>query len=192
MSSFIRIYEKNETKFNHNGLKTLHPTSCKITRNLYDYTYELDMEHPIDDSNAWKEIIEGRIIKANGQYFRIFYTTISIIDNSLTVYAKHIFFDLQNNFIEDADVIAKNGNTSLGQLLGSTAFKPQCIIVDHTGFVYIVSENEYRGIIVLNENFEFESFYGALKVDISAGLLVDMMWRNFMTDDQIDNSVQHS
>lgn len=77
------------------------------------------------------------------------------------------------------------------ETLGSTAFKPQCIIVDHTGFVYIVSENEYRGIIVLNENFEFESFYGALKVDISAGLLVDMMWRNFMTDDQIDNSVQY-
>ena len=77
------------------------------------------------------------------------------------------------------------------ETLGSTAFKPQCIIVDHTGFVYIVSENEYRGIIVLNENFEFESFYGALKVDISASLLVDMMWRNFMTDDQIDNSVQY-
>lgn len=77
------------------------------------------------------------------------------------------------------------------ETLGSTAFKPQCIIVDHTGFVYIVSENEYRGIIVLNENFEFESFYGALKVDVSAGLLVDMMWRNFMTDDQIDNSVQY-
>ena len=77
------------------------------------------------------------------------------------------------------------------EVLGSTAFKPQCIIVDHTGFVYIVSENEYRGIIVLNENFEFESFYGALNVDVSAGLLVDMMWRNFMTDAQIDNSVQY-
>lgn len=76
-------------------------------------------------------------------------------------------------------------------VLGTTAFKPQCIIVDHTGFVYIISENEYRGIIVLNENLEFESFYGALNVDVSAGLLVDMMWRNFMTDDQIDNSVQY-
>lgn len=76
-------------------------------------------------------------------------------------------------------------------VLGTTAFKPQCIIVDHTGFVYIISENEYRGIIVLNENLEFESFYGALNVDVSAALLVDMMWRNFMTDDQIDNSVQY-
>ena len=76
-------------------------------------------------------------------------------------------------------------------VLGTTAFKPQCIIVDHTGFVYIISENEYRGIIVLNENLEFESFYGALNVDVSASLLVDMMWRNFMTDDQIDNSVQY-
>ena len=123
MSSFIRIYEKNETKFNHNGLKTLHPTSCKINRNLVDYTYELDMEHPIDDSGVWQEIIEERIIMANNQYFRIVHTDISVLDNTLIVYAKHIFFDLQNNFIEDADVIAKNGNTALGQLLSSTVYQ---------------------------------------------------------------------
>ena len=122
MNNIIRIYEKNETSFTHNGIKTLHPISCTITRNLYDYTYELDMEHPIDDSNVWKEIIEGRIIKANGQYFRIFYTSTSIMDNSLTVYAKHIFFDLQNNFIEDTNVVAKNGNIALAQLLNATSF----------------------------------------------------------------------
>ena len=122
MNNIIRIYEKNETSFAHNGIKTLYPTSCTITRNLYDYTYELDMEHPIDDSNTWKEIIEGRIIKANGQYFRIFYTSTSIIDNSLTVYAKHIFFDLQNNFIEDTNIVAKNGNIALTQLLNATSF----------------------------------------------------------------------
>ena len=122
MNNIIKIYEKNETSFTHNGIKNLHPTSCTITRNLYDYTYELDMEHPIDDSNVWKEIIEGRIIKANGQYFRIFYTSTSVIDSSLTVYAKHVFFDLQNNFIEDTNIVAKNGNMSLGQLFNSTSF----------------------------------------------------------------------
>ena len=122
MNNIIRIYEKNEISFAHNGIKTLYPTSCTITRNLYDYTYELDMEHPIDDSNVWKEIIEGRIIKANGQYFRIFYTSTSIIDSSLTVYAKHIFFDLQNNFIEDTNIVTKNGNIALTQLLSATSF----------------------------------------------------------------------
>ena len=123
MSSFIRIYEKNETKFNHNGLKTLHPTSCKINRNLVDYTYELDMEHPIDDSGVWQEIIEERIIMANNQYFRIVHTDISVLDNTLIVYAKHIFFDLQNNFIEDTNIVAKNGNTALGQLLSKTVYQ---------------------------------------------------------------------
>ena len=123
MSSFIRIYEKNETAFNHNGLKTLHPTSCKINRNLLDYTYELDMEHPIDDSGVWQEIIEERIIMANNQYFRIVHTDISVLDNTLIVYAKHIFFDLQNNFIEDTNIVAKNGNTALGQLLSKTVYQ---------------------------------------------------------------------
>lgn len=118
----IRIFDKNETSFAHNGIKVLHPTSCTITRNLFDYTYELDMEHPIDDSNVWKEITEGRIIKANNQYFRICHTSTSVFDNSLTVYAKHIFFDLQNNFIEDTNIVSKNGNMALAQLLGATSF----------------------------------------------------------------------
>ena len=158
MKNIIRIYEKNETSFTHNGIKVLHPTSCIITRNLYDYTYELDMEHPIDNSNVWKEIIEGRVIKANGQCFRIIHASTSVIDNSLTVYAKHIFFDLQNNFIEDTNIVAKNGNMSLGQLLSSTAFNH-----NFTGYSDISKVNNLRCVrknvldALLGEN---ESFVG--------------------------------
>ena len=161
MKNIIRIYEKNETSFTHNGIKVLHPTSCIITRNLYDYTYELDMEHPIDNSNVWKEIIEGRIIKANGQYFRIVHTSTSVIDNSLTVYAKHIFFDLQNNFIEDTNVVAKNGNMSLGQLLSSTAFNHS-----FTGYSDISKVNNLRCVrknvldALLGESESFISRWG--------------------------------
>ena len=161
MNNIIRIYEKNETSFAHNGIKTLYPTSCTITRNLHDYTYELDMEHPIDDSNTWKEIIEGRIIKANGQYFRIFYTSTSIIDNSLTVYAKHIFFDLQNNFIEDTNVVAKNGNMALSQLLSATSF-----VHNFTSYSDISNINNLRCVrknvldALLGENESFISRWG--------------------------------
>ena len=161
MNNIIRIYEKNETSFTHNGIKTLYPTSCTITRNLYDYTYELDMEHPIDDSNTWKEIIEGRIIKANGQYFRIFYTSTSIIDNSLTVYAKHIFFDLQNNFIEDTNIVAKNGNIALTQLFNATSFNH-----NFTSYSNISNVNNLRCVrknvldALLGESESFVSRWG--------------------------------
>lgn len=111
-------------------------------------------------------------------------------------------FYIQNDMLYVADYGGKiftadmNGNVlrecKLGETeLGTTAFKPQCITVANTGFVYVLSENEYRGIIVLNSELAFDSFFGALDVDVTAGLLLDMVWRNFMTDEQIDNSVQY-
>ena len=118
----IILYKSTETVFTHNGIRVLKPLQCTINRNLVDYTYDLDMVYPIDDTGYWKDIIEDRIIKANGQLFRIVHTDKSVIDNSITIYAKHIFFDLQKNFIEDTNVVVKNGNIALAQLLDATSF----------------------------------------------------------------------
>ena len=119
----IILYDATETVFTHNGICVLHPIECFINRDLTEYGYDLEMVHPIDDETGrWKHIKENRIIKANGQLFRIVYTNISVIDNTIEVYAKHIFFDLQKNFIEKADIIAKNGSLALGQILNATSY----------------------------------------------------------------------
>ena len=135
----IILYESTETIFTHNGIRVLKPLQCTINRNLVDYTYDLDMVYPIDDTEYWKDIIEDRIIKANGQLFRIVHTDKSVIDNSITIYAKHIFFDLQKNFIEDTNVTVKNGNMALAQLLGATSFEHK-----FTGYSDIAKQNNFR------------------------------------------------
>ena len=135
----IILYESTETIFTHNGIRVLKPLQCTINRNLVDYTYDLDMVYPIDDTGYWKDIIEDRIIKANGQLFRIVHTDKSVIDNSITIYAKHIFFDLQKNFIEDTNVVVKNGNIALAQLLGATSFQH-----NFTGYSDIAKQNNFR------------------------------------------------
>ena len=38
--------------------------------------------------------------------------------NSLRIYAKHVFFDLENNFILDTNVVQKDGRAALSQILG--------------------------------------------------------------------------
>ena len=103
----IRIYEFNSTSFNNNGIRTLFPSSAIIERNLEEYVYNLEITHPIDDENRWKEIIEDRIIIANEQPFRIKHVTKTM--NSITAYCEHIFFDLSNNFIEDTNIVSRNG-----------------------------------------------------------------------------------
>ena len=135
----IILYESTETIFTHNGIRVLKPLQCTINRNLVDYTYDLDMVYPIDDTGYWKDIIEDRIIKANGQLFRIVHTDKSVIDNSITIYAKHIFFDLQKNFIEDTNVVVKNGNIALAQLLDATSFQH-----NFTGYSDIAKQNNFR------------------------------------------------
>ena len=135
----IILYESTETIFTHNGIRVLKPLQCTINRNLVDYTYDLDMVYPIDDTGYWKDIFEDRIIKANGQLFRIVHTDKSVIDNTITIYAKHIFFDLQKNFIEDTNVTVKNGNIALAQLLGATSFEHK-----FTGYSDIAKQNNFR------------------------------------------------
>ena len=135
----IILYKSTETVFTHNGIRVLKPLQCTINRNLVDYTYDLDMVYPIDDTGYWKDIIEDRIIKANGQLFRIVHTDKSVIDNSITIYAKHIFFDLQKNFIEDTNVVVKNGNIALAQLLSATSFQH-----NFTGYSDIAKQNNFR------------------------------------------------
>ena len=135
----IILYKSTETVFTHNGIRVLKPLQCTINRNLVDYAYDLDMVYPIDDTGYWKDIIEDRIIKANGQLFRIVHTDKSVIDNSITIYAKHIFFDLQKNFIEDTNVVVKNGNIALAQLLGATSFQH-----NFTGYSDIAKQNNFR------------------------------------------------
>ena len=38
--------------------------------------------------------------------------------NTLKIYAKHVFFDLENNFILDTNVVKKDGRSAIAQILG--------------------------------------------------------------------------
>ena len=116
----IRIYEFNSTSFNNNGICTLFPSSAIITRDLNEHEYYLELKHPIDDYGKWKEIVEDRTIKANDQPFRIVHVQKTMTE--ITAYCEHIFYDLSNNFIEDTNIVSKNGRLALDQILSNTVY----------------------------------------------------------------------
>ena len=105
----IKLFEYNEVEFNSNGIKILSPTSVKIKRSLFDYEFQLEMCHPLNDKGL--EIKEDRIIqytdeKMGTQYFRIENIRKSL--HQVEVTANSIFFDLNKNFIEDVNVVNKS------------------------------------------------------------------------------------
>ena len=92
----IVIYDKTYTE-KEGGLS---PLSCVISEEL-NGSYELTMEHPYDETGKWKRIAGEKIILADTpkgrQPFRIYNVKPEM--DKITVNARHIFYDLLDNFI---------------------------------------------------------------------------------------------
>ena len=118
----ITVYESRETNFRHNGLGVLRPSSCLIYEEL-NGEYSLTLKHPIDNYEKWKLLEQDRIVKANGQLFRIYKLTHSVMDNEVEVFAMHIFYDLSKNFIKDINIVDKTGKQALNHILDNTLYE---------------------------------------------------------------------
>lgn len=147
----ITIYNSKETNFNNNGLAILNEaSSCIITEEL-NGLYECTLEYPMlssqgqrygtitpspkrivgrhkvgelgysDINPKWHYLIEDNIVKADGQLFRIYNK--SKTTNSIKVNCRHIFYDLLDNFIEEAKIENLSCVNALYYLMTKTQFK---------------------------------------------------------------------
>ncbi len=60
-------------------------------------------------------------------------------------------------------------------------YQPVALAVDNYGRIYVVSSTTNMGIILMNEDGEFQGFVGAQKVTIG---VFDRFWRSFQTKEQ--------
>lgn len=94
----VAVFEKTATDFKGLGLGTLLPSACTVTEEL-NGGFELKLEHPYDPYGKWERIQKDRILYASTprgmEPFRIY--KIKPTMQEITVYARHIFYDLQDN-----------------------------------------------------------------------------------------------
>lgn len=120
----IRLFDSIETDFTHNGVQVLddivYGDTCILTNEI-NSTYPLEMELSIVDNEKWKAIDTEMFLRVptskGEQIFRIKEIVKGI--NSIKVYGKHVFFDLENNFILDTNVVQKDGRGAINQILGA-------------------------------------------------------------------------
>ena len=112
-----RVYASTDTEFTSNGLAILMATSGKITEEL-NGQYELEMTIPIHEHSGWQYAIEFNVIKVQGQPFRIYSKKTSMTER--TVYARHIFYDLNGHFILSAHPTELNGQEALEWIMDHT------------------------------------------------------------------------
>ena len=123
--TYTTVYNPNEKTFISNGLAILDNEliRCEV-QEVLNGLYNLELEYPINNKNV-DYLIEGNIIKTNTpsgeQPFRI-YRTIKTLD-TVIVYANHIFFDLQSNFLMDCRYKFATGQQALEDILKSTLYE---------------------------------------------------------------------
>lgn len=114
----ITIHEKTATAFDTLGMGTLFPSSCFVSEEL-NGMFELEMMHPYDEKGKWKRLEVGNIVVASTprgkQAFRVYRVqpTLDII----SVYARHIFYDLLDNYISSCTVSAGTAQQVLEKLV---------------------------------------------------------------------------
>lgn len=158
----IRLFKKNETDFDHNE-HILQPTKCEVSEDE-NGIFELDYESLLN-----KEIEVGSIIKAptprGEQLFRIYKPTHTL--RKTTAKARHIFYDLLSNFLEDSRPTQTTGSGALASILGGTLYPHRfegISNIANTSTAYYVRKNPVQAILGL-DNCLVKNWGGYIKRD---------------------------
>lgn len=166
----ITIYEKQERQFNSLGLGVLLPTQCTITEEI-NGMYELEIIHPFDVTKYYERIQNERIILADTptgkQPFRIYRIVPTLTE--IKVNARHIFYDLLDNFIEQT-TISGTASSVLNSLVNQfNVSTPFTFTTDLQTISSITVNNENPISALLNTDEEkpkfIQAFGGELRRD---------------------------
>lgn len=185
MTQTIVLYSKTETNFNHNGLTILRPIEAIVTEELNgDYSLKLTMPR------GFSALQNEQIIKAptpkSEQLFRIYNSDIDILGNPV-FYARHIFYDLLNYFIEDTRP-SGNGALAISKILENTPFTGTSDITKQ-GTAYYMMMNPVKAIFGADNSFievwggeiERDNFYIRMKSHLGENREVSIRYRKNLT-----------
>lgn len=154
----INIYDRKETSFTHNGVAILNEcVECKVTEKINDL-YELNLTYPFSSPKA-SYIQQYNIIKANGQLFRVYNTVRDSKAKTVKAQARHIFYDLLYNFIEDTRPENKTCEQALEIILTAMLLQDTYTFssdITDLKTQYVVSKNGVEAIFLLVEEWQGE------------------------------------
>lgn len=145
----IILYSPFETNFTHNGIAILDDICTKAEiSNEINKDYSLNLEIIKDERGKYLRIQPLSIIKADGQLFRVPYQ--ENIQNggvSISISAKHIFYDMLYDFNLDTRATAKTVQEAL-QICISINSKFVTTTCDNLGIntAYFIRENPIKSI----------------------------------------------
>lgn len=162
----IQLYKKGNNNFSNNGDLVIQLISSKgkfVTND--EMTYEFI--HSYDDEGRWKEIEIDDVIAvptpwSDKQLYRI-YNIVKDVDN-MTIYTRHIMFDLNNYVLMDKRPTNMTCKQALNYILEDTPFTGESNIVS-TNTSYFVRKNIIEAINGDDENSIINRWGGEILPD---------------------------
>ena len=158
----IEIYLKTNTNYEMNGDMLLTPISCHYKKSEYLVT----LEHPIDSFGRWKYIDYENVIAAEEDGKKKLYRIFNVVKSldSITAYARPLFFDLIDNVLLDVRPTLKNGEEALNIILEGTGFTGHSNI-STANTSYYVRKNIVEAILGDDENSFLNRWGGEVLLD---------------------------
>ncbi|HEX3017807.1 MAG TPA: phage tail spike protein [Caproicibacter sp.] len=149
----VLVYDSKTTKFDNDGLGAVTPSSCVVSEEI-NGAFELELTHPVDSFGKWKRLQKNNIIRANThrglQAFRIYRVVKNAVEGTVKVNARHIFYDLLANFVEDVRPTGKTGAEAGQQILsGCQYLTPFSFTSDitHTATAYFIRQSPVQAFL---------------------------------------------
>jgi len=144
----ISVHDSKATEFTSNGLVVLSDSISSVVTEELNGIFECELEHPLDARGKWEYLIEDNVIKADGQLFRI-YNKVKTL-TSIRVNARHIFYDLLDNLLEDVTSTDLSGQATLNHILTNTQYAHPFTSISDVGGVntlYFIRKNPVEAIM---------------------------------------------
>ncbi|MDT8717746.1 phage tail protein [Clostridium sp. 19966] len=166
----IIAYDAGNIDFNNNGLAALDEViSCEVTEEK-NGDFSLELEYPITDSGKWQYLFENSILKIpcpkGSQLFRIYKKIKNM--SSITVSAKHIFYDLLDNFIEDCRPTNLSGSSALNWIFSHLSYGTKFTAysdISNTASAEYIRKNPVQALISDDDNSFINKWGGEIVRD---------------------------
>lgn len=122
---YISVYDIStpKTGFANNGLAILLPSVCDTTEDL-NGLWSASISHPLDPEGRWQYILQGNLLKINGQIFTIksYSVTREGAEKTVTAYAEHIWYQQADGWIFPGYVVGRSGQYALQAIKNLTYY----------------------------------------------------------------------
>ncbi|MBE5786754.1 MAG: hypothetical protein E7324_04355 [Clostridiales bacterium] len=92
---------------------------------------------------------------------------------------------------QEDKLVREYGRPDSDLLEENAEFKPDKVLANQLGTVFILPKGMYLGAVMYDRTGKFLGFYGANNVTVSVAVMIDYMWKQLLSQQQVNNMARY-